>query len=132
MTKILAATERDFGTLQLYYYYKQLFISLSYFSPLFVQSSLGLLRWLDCMFQGVYCPILSVYFVGINKDIRKKLPHRCCLKFSFFTAVMYEDENFFLIHVLLASEFSWQRNDASLFFTCLCISQCQEVFLEIA
>ena len=45
LTKILAATERDFRTLQRYYYYKQLFISMSYFSPVFVQSSLGFLRW---------------------------------------------------------------------------------------
>ena len=45
---------------------------------------------------------------------------------------MYKDENFFMIRVLLASELSWQRNDASVFFTCLCISQCKEVFLEIA
>ena len=37
---------------------------------------------------------------------------------------MYEDENFFMIHVLLASELSWQRNDASVFFTGLSISKC--------
>ena len=30
---------------------------------------------------------------------------------------MYKYENFFMIHVLLASELSWQRNDTIMFFT---------------
>ena len=71
-------------------------------------------------FLGTLLPILSVYYVGISKDIGKKVT----------TAVMYKDENFFMIHVLLASELSWQRNDAIVFFTCLCISQYLEGFLK--
>ena len=57
-------------------------------------------------FLGTLLPILSVYYVGISKDIGKKVT----------TAVMYKDENFFMMHVLLASELSWQRNDAIVFF----------------
>ena len=44
------------------------------------------------------------------------------------TALLYKDENFFVIYVSLTSELPWQRNDAITLFTCLCISRYQDFF----
>ena len=35
-----------------------------------------------------------------------------------------------MIYVLLTSELPWQRNDASIFSTCLCISRYQDFFFR--
>ena len=52
------------------------------------------LRWLVWIFEGVYFPTLSIYFVSINKIYRKKVT----------TAVLYKNE------ILLSSMFCWHRS----------------------
>ena len=43
------------------------------------------LRWLDWIFWGWYLPTLSINYVGMSKDMEKKVT----------TTVLYKDENFF-------------------------------------
>ena len=42
------------------------------------------LRWLDWIFLGGYLPSLSINYVGVSKDMEKKV----------ITTVLYKDENF--------------------------------------
>ena len=62
-------------------------------------------------FLGGKLPPLNVYYVGINKNIRKRLPQ------------LYKDKKVVMIHVLLTSELPWKQNASITFFTFLCISQ---------
>ena len=43
--------------------------------PTFVE-----LRWLDWIFRGVYLPSLSINYVGMGKDMGKKLPQLYYIK----------------------------------------------------
>ena len=38
------------------------------------------LRWLDWIFLGGYLPSLSVNYVGMSKDMEKRLPQLYCIK----------------------------------------------------
>ena len=46
--------------------------------------TLNCLRWLDWIFLGGYLPSLSLNYVGMSKDMEKKVT----------TTVLYKDENF--------------------------------------
>ena len=59
------------------------------------------LRWLDWIFLGRYLPSLSLNYVGMSKDIEKRLPQLYYIKMK----ISY-------VWVLLQSESPWQRNDA--------------------
>ena len=74
--------------------------------------------WFDWLFEGVYFPPLSIFFVGINKCIRKSLPQ------------LYVRWKFCMIHVLLTWELFWQHNDAITFFIFICISRYLEFFFQ--
>ena len=39
-----------------------------------------LLRWLDWIFWGLYLPSLSINYVGMSKDIEKRLPQLYYIK----------------------------------------------------
>ena len=80
-----------------------------------------LLRWLDWIFLGGYLPSLSLNYVGMSKDMEKKLPQLYYIKVKIS-----------MIWVLLQSESPWQRNDAITFFIYFCVSLYQEFFEEIA
>ena len=41
---------------------------------------LGSLRWLDWIFLGGYLPSLSINYVGMSKDMGKKLPQLYYIK----------------------------------------------------
>ena len=41
---------------------------------------LGSLRWLDWIFLGGYLPSLSINYVGMRKDMEKKLPQLYYIK----------------------------------------------------
>ena len=79
------------------------------------------LRWLDWIFLGGYLPSLSINYVGMSKDMEKKLPQLYYIKVKIS-----------MIWVLLQSESPWQRNDAITFFIYRCVSLYQEFFEEIA
>ena len=78
---------------------------------LFIMLYKVVLRWLHWIFKGVNFPPLNVYYVDINKNIRKRLPQ------------LYKDKKVVMIHVLLTSELPWKQNASITFFTFLCISQ---------
>ena len=44
------------------------------------------LRWLDWIFLGGYLPSLSINYVAMSEDMRKRLPQTI--------TVLYKDENF--------------------------------------
>jgi len=69
------------------------------------------LRWLDWIFLGEYLPSLSINYVAKSKDMGKN-----------YTTVLYKDENFLWVWVLLQSESPWQSNDDITFFIYLCVS----------
>ena len=39
-----------------------------------ISPNLGYLRWLDWIFLGGYLPLLSFNYVGMSKDMGKRLP----------------------------------------------------------
>ena len=75
------------------------------------------LRWLDWIFLGGYLPRLSFSYVGMSKDMGKRLPQL----FYIIMKICYD-------WVLLQSESPWQRNDANTLFIYLCVSLYQEFF----
>ena len=56
------------------------------------------LRWLDWIFLGGYLPSLSINYVGMSKDIEKKLPQLYYIKMK----ISY-DLGFFAIRVAMAT-----------------------------
>ena len=64
-------------------------------------SAAGILKWLDWIFVGGYVPSLSIKYVGVRKDMGKRLPRLFIWRLKFL-----------MIWVLLQSESPWQRNDA--------------------
>ena len=58
--------------------------SLSSIGSNVIDSFEMLLRWLDWIFWGWYLPSLSINYVGMSKDMEKKVT----------TTVLYKDENF--------------------------------------
>ena len=79
------------------------------------------LRWLDWIFLGGYLSSLSINYVGMSKDMEKRLLQLYYIKMKIL-----------MISVLLQSESPWQRNDAITFFIYRCVSLYQEFFEEIA
>ena len=39
-----------------------------------ISPSIAVLRWLDWIFWGWYLPTLSINYVGMSKDMEKRLP----------------------------------------------------------
>ena len=68
------------------------------------------LRWLNWISLGGYLPSLSINYVGMSKDMEKKLPQLYYIKVKIS-----------MIWVLLQSESPWQCNDA-IFHLSLCFS----------
>ena len=56
------------------------------------------LRWLDWIFLGRYLPSLSLNYVGMSKDIEKRLPQRYYIKMK----ISY-DLGFIAIRVAMAT-----------------------------
>ena len=54
------------------------------YSPIF-ESNLASLRWLDWIFWGWYLPSVSINYVGMSKDMEKRLPqlHYIKMKISY-------------------------------------------------
>ena len=61
------------------------------------------LRWLDWIFEGVYFPTLSIYFVSINKNIGKRLPLLYYIKMKFCCHPCFID-------IGVAMAVSWRHN----------------------
>ena len=79
------------------------------------------LRWLNWICWGWYQPRFSINYVGMSKDVEKRLPQLSYIKMK----ISYDVG-------LLQSESPWQRNNAIAFFIYLCVSLCREFFYEIA
>ena len=45
-----------------------------------VSETFVVLRWLDWIFQGGYLPSLNVNYVGVSRDMEKKLPQLYYIK----------------------------------------------------
>ena len=59
---------------------------------------MAILRWLDWIFLGGYLPSLSLIYVGMNKDMEKRLPQLYYIK----TKISY-DLGFIAIGVAIAT-----------------------------
>ena len=59
---------------------------------------IGTLRWLDWIFLGRYLPSLSLNYVGMSKDIEKRLPKLYYIKMN----ISY-DLGFIAIGVVMAT-----------------------------
>ena len=45
-----------------------------------IKVTIGTLRWLDWIFLGGYLPSLSINYVGMSKDMEKRLPQLYYIK----------------------------------------------------
>ena len=73
---------------------------------------LNLLRWLDWIFWGWYLPSLSINYVGMSKDMEKRLPQLYYIKMK----ISY-DLGFIVIRVAMATQ--WRHY---VFHLSLCFS----------
>ena len=72
--------------------------SLSSIGSNVIDSFEMLLRWLDWIFWGWYLPSLSINYVGMSKDMEKRLPQLYCIKMK----ISY-DLDFIAIGVAMAT-----------------------------
>ena len=74
------------------------FIQASLLRPGFELSQTVDLRWLDWIFWGAYLPSLSINYVGMSKDMGKRLPHLYYIKMK-----ISDDLGFIAIGVAMAT-----------------------------
>ena len=62
---------------QIYYAQSKLW---NYITKWFILKGVETLKWLDWIFWGWYLPSLSINYVGMSKDIEKRLPQLYYIK----------------------------------------------------